>query len=251
MKIVVIGGTGLIGSKLVSRLLALDHLVIAASPSSGVDTITGEGLTTALKDADVVVDVSNSPSLEDDAALDFFTRSTSNLLAVEIYERVKHHIAISVVGADRLPGSGYLRAKVAQENMIRESGVPYSILRSTQFFEFAERIARAGAVGEEIHISPARFQPISSDDVIDALTDIVLGMPLNNTVEVAGPVAMPMNEFIRYYLDATEDSRQVIADEQALYFGATLNDSSLIPGKKPRLGKTTYEHWFSTQSVHS
>lgn len=249
MKIVVIGGTGLIGSKLVSKLSQLDHTVIPASPASGIDTITGEGLNGALNGADVVVDVSNSPSFEDKAVLDFFQRSTMNLLTAGAYAGVKHHIAMSVVGSDRLPDSGYLRAKIAQEDLIKESGIPYSILRSTQFFEFAGRIAQSGTIGEEVHISPAAFQPIVSDEVVSALADIVLGTPLNGTIEVAGPVRMPMSEFIRYYLDTTEDSRQLVPDVHALYFGAELNDESLVPGENPRLGKIKFEDWFSNQLV--
>lgn len=249
MKIVVIGGTGLIGSKLVNKLRQLDHEVLAASPASGVNTVTGEGLNEALKNAVVVVDVSNSPSFEDNAVLDFFTRSTSNLLAVEAYERVKHHVVLSIVGADRLPGSGYLRAKVAQEKLIKESPVPYSILRSTQFFEFAGGIAQAATIGEEVHISTGAIQPIASDDVVSALTDIVIGAPLNATTEVAGPVRMSMAEFIRYYLTATEDSRRLIPDSHAVYFGTELDDRSIVPLGNARLGKIKFEDWFKTQLV--
>ncbi len=247
MKIVVIGGTGLIGSNLVNKLLRHDHTVVAASPASGVNSVTGEGLSEALKNTDIVVDVSNSPSFEDKAVLDFFQRSTMNLLTAEAYAGVKHHVAMSVVGAERLPQSGYLRAKIAQEELIKESGMPYSILRSTQFFEFAGRIAQAGTTGEEVHISPAEFQPIASDEVVSVLAEISLGAPLNTTVEVAGPVRMPMYEFIRYYLNATEDPRRLISDEHALYFGAELNDGSLVPGDNPRLGKIKYEDWFRAQ----
>lgn len=250
MKIVVIGGSGLIGSQLVNKLSQLDHTVIAASPASGINTITGEGLNEALKDADAVVDVSNSPSFEDKAVLEFFQKSTMNLVTAEAYAGVKHHIALSVVGADRLPDSGYLRAKLAQEELIKESGIPYSILRSTQFFEFADKIAQAGTIGGEVHVPPAVFQPISSKEAVAALADIVIGKPLNTIVEVAGPVPMPMYEFIRYYLDATEDSRQLVSDEHALYFGTQLNDESLVPGKNPRLGKIKYEDWFNTQLVN-
>ncbi|HEU5165362.1 MAG TPA: SDR family oxidoreductase [Chitinophagaceae bacterium] len=249
MKIVVIGGSGLIGSNLVNRLLRLDHEVIAASPNTGVNTITGEGLGAAIKNADVVVDVSNSPSFEDKAVMEFFQKSTMNLLATEVYAGVKHHVALSVVGADRLPDSGYLRAKVAQEELIKASGIPYSILRSTQFFEFADKIAKAGVIGNEIHITPAEFQPIASDETVSALVDIVIGAPLNRIVEVAGPVRMPMSEFIRYYLGKTEDSQQLVADKHALYFGAELNDESLVPGNNPRLGKIRYEDWFAKQLV--
>lgn len=249
MKIVVIGGSGLIGTKLVNKLRQLDHTVIAASPASGINTITGEGLNEALKDADVVVDVSNSPSFEDNAVLEFFRKSTMNLLKAETNAVVKHHVAMSVVGSDRLPDSGYLRAKLAQEELIKTSGIPYSILRSTQFFEFADRIAQSATVGEEVHISPAVFQPIASDEVVSALADIVIGAPLNAIVEVAGPVRLPMYEFIRYYLNATEDSRQLVVDQHALYFGAELNDGSLVPGENPRLGKIKYQDWLKRQLV--
>lgn len=247
MKIVVIGGSGLIGSKLVNRLRQFDHIVIPASPESGINTITGEGLTDALKDADIVVDVSNAPSPEDKAVMDFFQTSTITQLEADIYSDVKHHVVLSIVGADRLPESGYMRAKVAQENLIKESGVPYTILRSTQFFELAGRIAQAGTTGEEVHISPAAFQPIAADEVVSALTDIVLGAPLNDTIEVAGPVCMPMYEFIRYYLNEMEDSRRLVEDKHTLYFGAELNDESLVPGNNARLGTIGYEHWFLAQ----
>ena len=247
MKIVVIGGSGLIGSRLVNELRRLDHTVISASPISGVNTITGEGLQEVMTDTDVVVDVSNSPSFEDKAVFDFFQTSTMNLLKAEGNGGVKHHVVLSIVGADRNPDSGYLLAKVAQEDLIRKSGIPYSILRSTQFFEFASKIAQGGTIGEEVHISPAAFQPIASAEVVSALADIVLGAPVNGRVEVAGPVRMPMSEFIRYYLDSTEDARHLIADEHARYFGAELNDESLVPAGNPRLGKIKYEDWFRTQ----
>jgi len=249
MKIVVIGGSGLIGSKLVNKLRKLDHLVIPASPESGVNTITGQGLNEALKDATVVVDVSNSPSFEDKAVMDFFQASTSNSLTAATYAQVKHYIALSIVGADRLRGSGYLRAKTRQEDLIKASGIPYSILRSTQFFEFAGRIAKEATIGNEVHISTGAIQPIASDETVEALLDIVINPPLNTTVEVGGPVPMPMSEFIRYYLDATEDSRELIEDDHALYFGVELDDSSLVAGKNARLGKVKYEDWFRTQLV--
>lgn len=249
MKITVIGGTGLIGSKLVSRLRQLDHIAIPASLESGVNTITREGLDEAIKDSDVVVDVSNSPSFEDKAVLDFFKTSTINLITAAAYGGVKHYVALSVVGSDRLPDSGYLRAKIAQEDLIKDSGIAYSILRSTQFFEFAGRIAKEGTIGDEVHISPAAFQPIASDETVAALTDIAVGAPLKTIVEVAGPVRMPMSEFIRYYLDSTEDSRKLVADAHARYFGTELNDGSLVPGENPRLGKIKYEDWFKKQLV--
>jgi uncharacterized protein YbjT (DUF2867 family) len=249
MRIVVIGGTGHIGSQLVKRLLNLDHMAIPASPNTGVNTLTGEGLKEVMKDTDVVIDVSNSPSFEDDAVMDFFQRSTMNLLHEEEYAGVKHHIILSVVGTDRLPESGYLRAKNMQEELIRLSGIPYSILRSTQFFEFAGRIAEGGTTGEEVHISPAAFQPIASEETVAALADLAVGPPLNTFIEIAGPVVMPMSEFIRYYLDKTEDSRRLIEDPHARYFGTELNDQSLVPGENRRLGKIKYEDWFRAQLV--
>jgi uncharacterized protein YbjT (DUF2867 family) len=249
MKIVVIGGSGLIGSKLVTKLRQLGHTVIAGSPASGINTITGEGLNEALKGSKVVVDVSNSPSFEDKAVMEFFRTSTGNLLNAETSAGVKHHVAVSVVGTERLLASGYFRAKLAQEELIKKSGIPYTILRSTQFFEFAAGIAKSGIVGQEVHVSTGSVQPIASDEVVDALLDIVVDEPLNATVEVAGPVRMPMYDFVRYYLSAIEDSRQVVADEHALYFGTELNAESLVPGKNPRLGKIKYEDWFSTQLV--
>src|SRR5215470_7596810 len=249
MKIVVIGGSGLIGSKLVNRLRQLDHTVIPASPESGVNTITGEGLNEVLKDAHKVIDVSNSPSFEDKAVMEFFQKSTMNLLTAEEYHGVKCHVALSIVGADRLPKSGYLRAKVAQEELIKESGLHFSILRSTQFFEFAARIAKDATTGNEVRISSAAFQPTASEEVVAALADIAVGPSLNATVEIGGPVRMPMAEFIRYYLTATGDSREVIADENALYYGTELNDESLVPGENARLGKIKYQDWLSTQLV--
>ena len=249
MKIVIIGGSGLIGSKLLNRLHQLAHTVISASPDSGVNTITGEGLSEVLKDADVVVDVSNSPSFEDKAVMDFFQRSTMNLLTAATYAKVKHYIALSVVGTDRLQGSGYLRAKFAQEELIRESGISYTILRSTQFFEFAARIAQSATIGNEVHISTGAIQPIASDETVAALTDIAINSPLNTTVEVGGPERMSMSEFIRHYLNTTGDSRQLIADEHALYFGTEINDDSLVPNKYARLGKIKYENWLSTQLI--
>lgn len=249
MKIVIVGGTGLIGSKLVNKLNQSGHTVIAASPSLGINTLTGEGLFEALKDAEVVVDVSNIPTAEGRTVLDFFQRSTLNLVTAEAYAGVKHHIALSIVGADRLSDSAYFRAKIAQEEIIRESGMPYTILRSTQFFELAARIAEEGEICDEVHISPAAIQPVAADEVVSALTDILMGQPLNTTIEVAGPVLMPMFEFIRYYMNATEDWRQLVEDEDAFYFGAALNDQSLVPGENARLGKIKYEDWFNRQLV--
>jgi len=246
MKIVIIGGTGLIGSKLANRLGKLGHEVLAASPASGVNTITGEGLNEALKGAHVVVDVANSPSFEDKAVLEFFETSGRNLLAAEALAGVKHHIALSIVGTDRLPDSGYLRAKVAQEKLIRESGIPYTILHSTQFFEFAGAIAQSGTIGQEVHISTGLVQPIASDDVVAALARITVGDPLNSIVEVAGPERLRMDEFIGFFLKETNDPRHLVADKHARYFGAELKDE-LVPGDNPIIGKLKYEDWFSTQ----
>jgi uncharacterized protein YbjT (DUF2867 family) len=249
MKIVVIGGSGLIGSQLVNKLRQLGHEVVAASPQTGVNTITGEGLREALKDAAVVVDVSNSPSFEDKAVMDFFQTSTTNLLTAATYARVKHYVALSIVGTDRLPGSGYLRAKNAQEGLIKKSGVPYTILRSTQFFEFAPAIAKAATIGNEVHISTGAIQPIASDEVVAALADVVLDQPQNATREVGGPVRMPMSEFIRYYMTETDDSHQLVADDHARYFGVELDETSLVTGENARIGKIKYEEWLSKQLV--
>jgi uncharacterized protein YbjT (DUF2867 family) len=249
MKIVVIGGTGLIGSKLVNKLHELGHTVIAASPDAGVNTITGEGLDNAVRDADVVVDVSNSPSFDDKAVMEFFQKSTMNQLTAGAYAGVKHHVVLSVVGADRLPDSGYLRAKVAQEELVRVSGIPFSILRSTQFFEFAERIAQGATENGVVRISPAAFQPIASSDVVAILADIVTGTPVNEVIEVGGPERMPMSEFIRSYLESTEDPRQLVADEHARYFGSELQHDSLVPGSDPRLGRTRFADWFEALAL--
>ncbi|MFJ4156658.1 SDR family oxidoreductase [Pseudomonas sp. NPDC089752] len=247
MKIVVIGGTGLIGSKLVSGLRERGHQALAASPSTGVNSITREGLADAMNGADVVVDVANAPSWEDQAVLDFFQTSTRNLLAAEKAAGVKHHVALSIVGSERLPENGYFRAKVAQEALIKESGVPYTLLRATQFFEFVAGIAQAGAVGEEIRLSPALFQPMASDDVVVALTDVALAPPANGTLEVAGPEATPLDELVRRFLRLSGDPRKVVADVHALYFGAKLDDQALTPGKGARLGKTRFEDWLARQ----
>jgi len=245
MKIVVIGGSGLIGSNVVDRLRQKGHEVLAASPNSGINTITGEGLAAALAGAKIVVDVANSPSFEDKAVMDFFQTSGRNLLAAEAEAGVTHHLALSVVGGDRLPESGYLRAKVAQEKLIEESGIPYTILRSTQFFEFIGRIAEAAAEGDVIRLSPALLQPIAADDVAAALADLTLGQPLNGIVEVAGPDAIPLDKLARTFLAARGDKRQVIADIHARYYGTELDDRSLTPGDHPRLGATNFDDWLS------
>lgn len=243
MKIVVIGGSGLIGSKLVDLLRKRGNEVVAASPNSGVNTLTGEGLAEALAGAGVVVDVANSPSFDDAAVMDFFQTAGRNLLAAEKAAGVKHHVALSVVGTQRVVESGYLRAKAAQENLIKTSGVPYSILQSTQFFEFIERIAAGGLDGDVYRLSPALMQPIVSDDVVEALADITLGAPLNATVEIGGPEAIPLDELARELLSARQDPRPVVADAHARYFGAELNDQSLVPGPHARLGSLTFGDW--------
>jgi uncharacterized protein YbjT (DUF2867 family) len=249
MKIVVIGGSGLIGTKLVNRLREKRHEVVAASPDSGVNTITGEGLAEALAGAQVVVDVANSPSFEDKPALEFFETSGRKLLAAEAAAGVGHHLALSVVGTERLLESGYFRAKMAQENLIKASGIPYTILHSTQFFEFIDGIIKSGGDGDVIRLSPALVQPIASDDVAAALADLAVGPPLNATVEVAGPEACPLDKFARKLLTVTGHRRQVIADVHARYFGAELNDRSLTPGDHPRLGATRFEDWLSHMSA--
>jgi uncharacterized protein YbjT (DUF2867 family) len=244
MNIVVIGASGLIGSKLVSLLRTRGHQVVAASPSTGVNTLSGEGLANALAGAQVVIDVANSPSFEDEAVMDFFRSSGRNLLAAEAAASVGHHIALSVVGADRLPESGYLRAKVAQEELIEASKIPYTILRSTQFFEFIGRIADS-VVDGEIRLSPALVQPIASDDVVAALADLAVGPPLNRTVEVAGPGAYPLDKLVRRFLASQGDKRPVVADIHARYFGTELNDRSLTPGEQPRFGPTAFDDWLN------
>ncbi|WP_421375790.1 SDR family oxidoreductase [Paraburkholderia sp. DD10] len=244
MKIVVIGGTGLIGSKVVKNLRARGHTVVAASPASGVNTITGEGLSEALSGANVVVDLANSPSFEDAAVLEFFETSGRNLFAAELAAGVQHHVALSIVGADELPQSGYMRAKVAQETLVRESGVPYTIVRSTQFFEFLGGIAQAGSEGETIRLSSALFQPIASDDVAAAVADFAAGEPRNGIAEIAGPERARMADMVQRFLSATHDSRKVVADAHARYFGAELQDDSLVPGADPRLGKLNFDAWF-------
>jgi len=251
MKIVVIGGSGLIGTKLVIRLRQKGHEVVAASPNSGVNTITGEGLAQALAGAQVVVDLANSPSFEDRAVLAFFQTSGRNLLAAEAVAGVKHHVALSVVGTDRLPDSGYLRAKMAQENLIKASKIPYTIVRSTQFFEFVNAITQSGTAGQTVHLSPALLQPIGSDDVADAMADVTLGAPLNGTTEIAGPERIPLDELARRYLRATNDPRQVVADVHARYFGTELNDQSLTPGENPRLGSIRFDDWLNSTSRRS
>jgi uncharacterized protein YbjT (DUF2867 family) len=245
MKIVVIGGSGLIGTKLVRNLSQHGHEVTAASLTSGVNILTGEGLAEALAGAQTVVDVANSPSFEDKAALEFFETAGRNILAAEADAGVGHHIALSVIGIDRLPANGYFRAKMAQEKLIKASKIPYTILRATQFFEFVSGIAQSATEGQTVRLSPALMQPISSDDVADALADIAVAEPLNGTVEVAGPELIRLDELVRRFLSATRDTRKVITDVHALYFGAELNDQSLTPGDNPRIGPTRFEDWLN------
>jgi uncharacterized protein YbjT (DUF2867 family) len=243
MKIVVIGGTGLIGSKLVSTLRAKGHEVLAASPDSGVNTITGEGLSAALAGAQVVVDVANSPKFQGPEVLKFFQTSGTNLLAAEERAGVRHHLALSVVGTDRLQDSDYFQAKLAQEKLIKDSPIPYTILRSTQFFEFIGRIPQASADGKSVRVSSALFQPIISDDVVAALAELTLGAPTNSRVDVGGPERFRIDELVERVLTANGDTRKVIKDTHADYFGAELNDETLVPGPGARSGAKRFETW--------
>jgi uncharacterized protein YbjT (DUF2867 family) len=243
MKIVVIGGTGLIGSKLVENLRKDGHEPVAAAPNTGVNTLTGEGLSEALEGAQVVVDVANAPAWDDQAVLDFFETSSRNLLAAEAAAGAGHHVTLSVVGAERLPESGYFRAKIAQENLVKAGPIPYTIVRATQFFEFIGRIADSGADGDIIRLSPALVQPEAADDVASTLADVAVGAPLNDTVELAGPEAFRLDELAQRVLNANGDSRQVTADVHARYFGAELDDKTLTPGDDARIAPTHFEDW--------
>lgn len=249
MKIVVIGGSGLIGSNVVNSLRLNGHETVAASPSTGVNTMTGEGLAEALAGAQVVVDVANSPSFEDRAVMEFFQTSGRHLLAAEAEAGVEHHLALSIVGTDRLPESAYFRAKAAQEALIKASKIPYTILHSTQFFEFIEGIINAGVDGGTIRLSPALVQPVAADDVSAVLADLAVGVPVNGVVEVAGPDRFPFDELAQKFLSARGDKRQVIADVHARYFGSELNDRSLVAGEKARIGPTRFQHWLSRSSA--
>jgi uncharacterized protein YbjT (DUF2867 family) len=245
MKIVVIGGTGLIGSKLVNNLREHGHEAVAAAPNTGVNTLTGEGLAEVLKGASVVVDVSNSPSWKDAEVLKFFETSTRNLLTYEATAMVGHHVALSVVGTDRLSESGYFRAKIAQERLIKESSIPYSIVRATQFFEFLKGLADISVVGDKVHLPHVLFQPMAADDVASAVGRVAVGQPVNGIVEIGGPEQFRVDELVQRRLTWLKDPREVIADPNALYSGAKLNDKTLVPGNNARLGETRFETWLT------
>jgi uncharacterized protein YbjT (DUF2867 family) len=249
MKILVIGGTGLIGSKLVEKLREDGHDPLAASPDTGVDTLTGEGLAEAITGAEVVVDVANAPDWDDAAVLSFFQTSARNLLAAETVAGVRQHVALSVVGADRLPDSGYLRAKLAQEHVVKTATVPYTILRATQFFEFIGRIADSNTVGDTVRLPPVQVQPEAADDVAAALADVAVSAPVNGTVELAGPERFRLDELARRVLRAHNDPRRVMADVHARYFDAELDDHSLIPGDNPRIAPTRFADWLSQSTA--
>jgi uncharacterized protein YbjT (DUF2867 family) len=243
MKIVVIGGTGLIGSKVVTNLRGHGHEAVAAAPSTGVNTLTGEGLADVLAGASVVIDVSNSPSFEDAPVLEFFETSTRNLLAAEAAAGVGHHVALSVVGSRQLPDSGYLRAKVAQEKLIDASPIPFSIVQATQFFEFVRGIADAGTDGGTFRVAPVSFQPMAGEDVAQVVGEVAVGAPVNGRVEVGGPERFPMDAFFRDALAAWNDPREVVTDPHARYFGTELSELSLVPGDEAILGKIRFSDW--------
>ena len=243
MKIVVIGGTGLIGSKLVAKLREQGHEAVAASPNSGVNSITGEGLAEALKGAAAVVDVTNSPSWEDAAVLKFFETSTRNLLKYGADAGVKHHVALSVVGTERLLASGFFRAKMAQEDLIKSSSNPYTIVRATQFFEFVKGVADISMQGDKVHLAPVLFQPMAAEDVASLTGQVAVGSAVNGTVEIAGPEAFRLDELVRRRLAQVNDAREVITDANALYSGAKVEERTLVPGKDARLGETSFESW--------
>lgn len=245
MKIVVIGGTGLIGSKVVEKLKQEGHEAIAAAPNTGVNTITGEGLAEALAGAEVVVDVSNSPSFEAQPAMEFFQAAGRNIAAAEAAARVRHHVALSVVGTDRLQDSGYFRAKLAQEQLIKSSPTPYTLIRATQFFEFIRAIAQSSTEGDTVRLAPVRFQPIAAEDVADAITDAALAAPLNDTIEIAGPDMFTLDEAARKVLKYDHDPRTVIADPEALYSGARLSERELVPDNGAHLGSTHLDWWLA------
>jgi uncharacterized protein YbjT (DUF2867 family) len=245
MKLVIIGGTGLIGSKLVTKLREHGHDAVAAAPNTGVNTLTGEGLAEVLQGASVVVDVSNSPSFEDAAVMEFFTTSTRNLLKAAGAAGVTHYVALSVVGTERLSESGYFRAKIAQEQLIRESSIPYSIVHATQFFEFVKNIAAAATEGNTVRLAPVLIQPMAADDVAKAVGRIAVGAPVNGIVEIAGPEQVRLDELIREGLKARQDPREVVADPQSRYFGAMLSERTLVPADNARLGEIRFQEWLN------
>lgn len=245
MKIVVIGGTGLIGSKVVEKLKRQGHEAIAAAPNTGVNTITGEGLAEALVGADVVVDVANSPSFEDKAAMDFFQTAGKNITAAEVAAGVKHHVALSVVGTERLQSSGYFRAKLAQEAMIKSSPIPYTLVRATQFFEFIRAIAQSGTDGDTVRLPHSPFQPMAADDVAAAVAEAAMAAPVNGVIEIAGPAVVHMDEIVAATLRHDADRRTVVTDPDASYFGVRLNDALLLPGPGARLGATGFDWWLT------
>jgi uncharacterized protein YbjT (DUF2867 family) len=247
MKIVVIGGTGLIGTKVVTQLRQSKHEVIAASPASGINTITGEGLAEAMDNTDVVIDLANSPSFEDKAVMEFFQTAGHNLLEAEKNAGVKHHVALSIVGVDRMQNIGYMRAKLVQEELIKQSGVPYTIIRSTQFFEFMAGIANQATEGNEVHLSAVKFQPIASDDVASFVSQAAIATPINGVKEIAGPERFAMYEIIERYLKEINDSRKVVPDGKPEYFGGEVSDAALVPAGYAEKGSFTFETWFDTQ----
>jgi uncharacterized protein YbjT (DUF2867 family) len=250
MKIVVIGGTGLIGSKLVNKVREHGHEAIPAAPNTGVNTLTGEGLAEVLKGASTVVDVSNSPSWEDAAVLNFFETSTHNLLTYGAAAGVRHHVALSVVGTDRLSESGYFRAKIAQEKLIQESSIPYSIVRATQFFEFLKGLADISMVGDKVHLPPVLFQPMAADDVASGVASVAVAQPVNGMAEIGGPEQFRVDELVRRRLASLKDPREVIADSNARYSGAKIAEKTLVPGNNARLGHTTFENWLTQSAAH-
>lgn len=251
MRIVIIGGTGLIGSKLVTMLRERGHDAVPAAPQTGVNTLTGEGLAQVVTGADVVIDVSNSPSFEDEAAMKFFQTSTRNILAAEVAAGVRHHVALSVVGVDRLADNGYFRAKLAQEELIRSSPIPYSIVHATQFFEFIKGIADDATVGDTVRLAPVMFQPMAAEDVARTVCSVALGSPINGIVETAGPQPYRLDELVRAGLRARKDPREVVTDPQAPYFGSVPSERSLMPGDGARIGEVTFQAWQQQAAMRS
>lgn len=247
MKIVVIGGTGLIGSKVVQNLRDQNHQVVAASPATGINTITGEGLAEALKNTDIVIDLANSPSFEDEAVMNFFKTAGNNLLTAEINAGVKHHVALSIVGVEEMQNIGYMRAKKVQEDLITQSGIPYTIVRSTQFMEFIKGIADQATQGDEVHLSSVSFQPIAAVDVANYLTEFALGNPLNDRVQIAGPKRYPMYEIVQQYLSIMRDSRKVTPTGEPVYFGGTVTHEALVPVGQAKFGRISFDQWVEDQ----